>query len=49
MDEANDESRETYNISNLFKLISMIKSTLCDYSDTYLHVAGMEYIFRYFN
>ena len=39
--EINDESRGTYNVSNQIKFkISMIRSSLCDYSDVYIHVKG---------
>ena len=39
--EINDEARGTFNVSNkiTFKS-SMIKSSLCDYSDAYIHVQG---------
>ena len=36
-----DESRGTYNVSNQIKFkTSMIKSSLCNYSDAYIHVKG---------
>ena len=39
--EINDESRGTYNVSNQIKFnSSMIRSSLCDYSDVYIHVKG---------
>ena len=39
--EINDESWETYNVSNHLKFkTSMIRSNLCDYSDAYMHVKG---------
>ena len=39
--EINDESRETYSISNQIKFItSMIRLNICDYSDAYLHITG---------
>ena len=39
--EINDESRETYNINSqiIFKT-TMLKSSLCDYSDAYILVKG---------
>ena len=37
----NDESRETYNVNNQIKMkTTMLKSSLCDYSDAYIHVKG---------
>ena len=39
--EINDESRGTYNKSNQIKFkTSMIRSKLCDYSNTYIVVSG---------
>ena len=39
--EVNDASRGTCNASNQIKFkISMLRSYLCDYSDTYIHVKG---------
>ena len=35
--EINDESRETYNVNSLTKFkTTMLKSSLCDYSDAYI-------------
>ena len=37
--EINDESRGTYNINSQIKCkTTMLKSSLCDYSDAYNHV-----------
>ena len=39
--EINDESRGTYNDGSQVKFITtMLKSSLCDYSDAYIHVRG---------
>ena len=39
--EINDESREGYNVNSQIKLkTTMLKSSLCDYSDTYIIVKG---------
>ena len=39
--EINDESRGTYNVNSQFKFkTTMLKSSLCDYSDAYIHVKG---------
>ena len=39
--EINDESRGTYNINSQIKFkTTMLKSSLCDYSDTYILVKG---------
>ena len=39
--EINDESRGTYNIKSQIKFkTTMLKSSLCDYSDAYIHVKG---------
>ena len=39
--EVNDESRRTYNANSNTRLkTSMISSSLCDYSDAYIHVKG---------
>ena len=39
--EINDESRGTYNVNNQIKFkTTMLKSSLCDYSDTYILVKG---------
>ena len=39
--EINDESRGTYNINSQIKFkTTMLKSSLCDYSDAYIHVKG---------
>ena len=39
--EINDESRETDNVNSQFKFkTTMLKSSLCDYSDAYIHVKG---------
>ena len=39
--ELNDESRGTYNTSSLIKFkTTMLKSSLCDYSDAYILVKG---------
>ena len=39
--EINDESRGTYNVNSQIKFkTTMLKSSLCDYSDTYLLVKG---------
>ena len=39
--EINDESRGTYNANSQIKLkTTMLKSSLCDYSDTYIFVKG---------
>ena len=37
--EINDESRRTYNVNSQIKFkTTMLKSSLCDYSDAYIHV-----------
>ena len=37
----NDDSRGTYNTNSLIKFkTSMLRSSLCDYSDTYILVKG---------
>ena len=37
----NDDSRRTYNTNTQVKFkTSMLKLSLCDYSDTYIHVNG---------
>ena len=39
--EINDESREAYNVNSQIKFkTTMIKSSLCDYSDAYILVKG---------
>ena len=39
--EINDESRGTYNVNNQIKFkATMLKSSLCDYSDVYISVKG---------
>ena len=39
--EINDESRGTYNVNSQIKLkTTMLKSSLCDYSDAYILVKG---------
>ena len=39
--EINDESRGTYNVNSQMKFkTSMLKSSLCDYSDAYILVKG---------
>ena len=39
--EINDESRGTYNVNSQIKLkTTMLKSSLCDYSDAYILVMG---------
>ena len=39
--EINDESRGTYNVNSQIKFkTAMLKSSLCDYSDAYIHVKG---------
>ena len=39
--EINDESRGTYNVNSQIKFkATMLKSSLCDYSDTYIRVKG---------
>ena len=39
--EINDESRATYNVGTQIKFkTTMLKSSLCDYSDAYIHVKG---------
>ena len=39
--EINDESRGTYNIGGQIRFkTTMLKSSLCDYSDAYIHVKG---------
>ena len=39
--EINDESRGTYNVGSQVKFkTTMLKSSLCDYSDAYIHVRG---------
>ena len=41
MVEINYESQGTYNVSNQIKSkTSVIRSNLCDYSGTYIHVKG---------
>ena len=40
--EINGASRGTYNFNNQIKSkTSMIRSKLCDYSDSYIHVKGI--------
>ena len=40
--EINDESREAYNVNSQIKFkTTMLKSTLCDYSDAYILVKGI--------
>ena len=40
-DEINDESRGVYNVNSQIKFkTTMLKSSLCDYSDAYIHVKG---------
>ena len=39
--EINDESRGTYDVNSQIKFkTTMLKSSLCDYSDAYIHVRG---------
>ena len=39
--EINDDARETYNINNQIKFkSSMLRLSLCDYSDVYILVSG---------
>ena len=39
--EINDESREAYNVNSQIKFkTTMLKSSLCDYSDAYILVKG---------
>ena len=39
--EVNDESRGTYNVNSQIKFkTTELKSSLCDYSDAYVHVKG---------
>ena len=39
--EINDESREAYNVNSQIKFkTTMLKSSLCDYCDAYIHVKG---------
>ena len=39
--EINDESRKTYNTNNQIRFkTSMLRTSLCDYSDTYILVKG---------
>ena len=39
--EINDESREAYNVNSQIKIkTTMLKSSLCDYSDAYILVKG---------
>ena len=39
--EINDESRKTYNVNSQIKFkTTMLKSSLCDYSDPYIFVKG---------
>ena len=39
--EINDESRGTYDVGSQIKFkTTMLKSSLCDYSDAYIHVKG---------
>ena len=39
--EINDESRGTYNVNSQIKFkTTMLKSSLCDYSDAYILVKG---------
>ena len=39
--EVNDESRGMYNVNSQIKFkTTMLKSSLCDYSDAYIHVKG---------
>ena len=40
-DEINDESRGTYDVGSQIKFkTTILKSSLCDYSDAYIHVKG---------
>ena len=40
-DEINDESRGVYKVNSQIKFkTTMLKSSLCDYSDAYIHVKG---------
>ena len=40
--ERNDESKRTYDVGDEIKCkTTMLKSSLCDYSDTYMHVRGI--------
>ena len=42
--EINDESRGTYNVKSQIKFkTTMLKSSLCDYSDAYILVTGNYY------
>ena len=46
--EINDESRETYNVNSQIKFkITMLRSSLCNYSDTYILVKGKIIINEY--
>ena len=39
--EINDESRGAYNVNSQIKFkTTMLKSSLCDYSDAYIHAKG---------
>ena len=39
--EINGDSRRTYNVGSQIKFkTTMLKSSLCDYSDAYIHVRG---------
>ena len=39
--EMNDESKGTYDVGSEIKFkTTMLKSSLCDYSDAYIHVRG---------
>ena len=39
--EVNDGSRGTYNVNSQIKFkTTILKSSLCDYSDAYVHVKG---------
>ena len=39
--EVNDESKGTYDVGSEIKFkTTMLKSSLCDYSDAYIHVRG---------
>ena len=38
--EINDESRRTYTSNNIRFKTTMLRSSLCDYADAYIHVKG---------
>ena len=48
--EINDESRGTYDVDSKIKFKSTtLKSSLCDYSDAYIHVKGTITVYNNLN